>query len=1255
MSRIRRGTGLAGDDDDLTWWQVLKNIIEGRDWDDDGRGLRLTPEDLELMRRDDLNTTVSGSLYSSELAQKYGINNLKFYKVNGVNSVSPVSNSRIAVIVRKYNDGQIGVVFYDYGSNSVVVPGNISFNSNITPSTRQVGEYVIRDGGPTSGDDPLYGDLSIDGAMHILTSSSSMDEPEPTPGPGPPDTPDKKTYTASNLNITFRQMQGHASVIYNGEVEVRQWKNSNGEWIINFYDSNGVELGVSDTNSSRGLWRRLWSGADTGYKIPDSYLQEGDTDALDWLDRAFKNEPTPTPPTPGPDTETYEADTEGYSLLFKDSGGNRYRGQINIQYQFVSGQWRFKILKSGTNEALTIEGNNVNMVGRTDDGPIYEIEYSDGVSFGDSFDENYDGIPPPDPEPDPLGPNEHRLNINDPSTSQWKFLRIENMDGTPYTGAYIIDYTQARRSGRADDIEFYYLDSSGNKINLTANFGEVNGIEEDAIYDSNDNIIGKKYRIQTGMQGLEAWLGENYENNNNYPEPPPTPPPTPPEPPGPPAPGPPQPVGLTSDRQVGRIYTGDHPGVSFLDGAGNKIEDDDIVMFTRGDVDGDGKNEIYFTTVRGDPVSIEKVNGYDYEDFPEADTTGTGRRRLPGGDVVLYDIDAGIDNLGDLFESGFGARERETISELNLLQSLPIKGFILKNRKSENGPKIENKDNRFEHLWISGIVKHDINGKPQFFDLSDLEKKNDIDGNGEAGDGTFVDGTFVSSGGERAPERFDLYSPPDLCGGTRGTGRRLQACGPDEPAPEYNERKNEISEMELLNFERNRMKQDERDVPDYAKTQFERMRSTTDERELVSMYGTFSSASYIPEDKRPESLFGLDYDKKHSTHNMATYIGRGRKNAIISIRGTKPGNFVDLASDALILSGYEDKLSIRFEQSLRDVKAIMDAHPGTQFTLSSHSLGGTINEYIINELKGTPYESRVKAISFNPGKAPNVKTERAEKVSELITDASVARAFAEQNPRFLPIMGSIQRDLGITTEMLTNPEIMTSETEMASIIQNYPELTESFSGLMERLGGIGTLEERVAEAETWISQNESLLGGINYTASLMNIIKTKLMFDLMLKLFDFSANYTIDQFLERESEMDKKMGRAVKPYDVLWSEGNNVIFKYKNDPISLHHSFFEDERQNVRTYKGKEVSVLNEGIVGKLGQGLKEHSLDSFLIDDHKKMLDHSETWSEYFGDLLNDNVDSFSETLNGLRTKLDEKSKQFIRENGWASFLGLF
>ena len=40
---------------------------------------------------------------------------------------------------------------------------------------------------------------------------------------------------------------------------------------------------------------------------------------------------------------------------------------------------------------------------------------------------------------------------------------------------------------------------------------------------------------------------------------------------------------------------------------------------------------------------------------------------------------------------------------------------------------------------------------------------------------------------------------------------------------------------------------------------------------------------------------------------------------------------------------------------------------------------------------------------------------------------------------------------------------------------------------------------------------------------------------------------------------------------------------------------------------------------------------------------------------LLNDNVESTGEILNGIKNKLSEKQKEFIRNNGWADFLGLF
>jgi len=1277
MSRIQRGSGLTGDDGP-DWWQVLKNIIEGREWNDDG-GLRLKPEDFEIMRRDDLNTTVSGSLYNSSLAQKYGINNLKFYKVNALNSVEPVSNNRIAVIVRKYNDGQIAVLFYDYGSNSIVVPGNLNLNSNITASTRQYGEYVIRNGGPTSGNDPLYGDLSINRAMSIFTSSSSMDEPEPAPGPPTPPGENEKTFSASDLDITFRQMQGHSAVIYNGEVTVKQ-ERKDGYWVINFYDTSGQKLGLQDNNSTRQIWRSLWSGADGGYKVPDSYLREGDNDALGWVDRSFKKQPEPGPDPPAPpelkkfsitlttgETKIQAYDWDGESIPVNDF-------VIHFEQQ-TDGSYQIYATPLQSDKRLWI---NVDRVG---DKPLNRLSNGNWeIPAGDLpenatvrdvstfFINNFKNDPEP-PGPPPPASGYNRITGNTDS-SPWKFLKLKNEDGSAFTGDYFIDYKQQRfgsgnYSGSVQDVQFFTFDSQGNKKYIKANFGDVSwgmaGYSNSPIFDSNGEIIGEKYSFSLpndSRGSFEDFLNQYYDTDRNLypPEPPPTPPtppPTPPTPPEPPAPI----TERAGDEERGRINTIDHPGLIFRDSSGQIIEDNLISLFVKGDTDGDGKTEIYFRiSGTGEPATIEQAQNYHYLDFPQPDTAGPQRRRLQetGAQITLYDVETGEDRIDELFENGFGASPNISLKEMNLLDALKIKAFILYKKSEKSQFVIKDRDNILNGLHIVGIMKDNIGKKKQFIPIHNLT------GGGEPAPGQaplFPEfrGTATATGGERAHERFDLYSPPDLCGGG-SSGRRLMQCGPDEPPPEYNTFKKEISKMELLNFERNRQEQDRRDIPNYRLTQFERMRETTNERELISMYGTFSSASYIPEDNRPESLFGLDYDKKHSSNNRAVYIGRANKHGIISLRGTKPGNVIDLMSDTLILTGYEESLSLRFEESLKNVKEIMDAHPKTDFTLSSHSLGGALNEYVINELKGTPYEKRIKAISFNPGKAPNTQSARAKDISQAITDASILKAFKDQDPRFLPIYSSIQRDLGITAENITNPDILTNEQEMAQLIENYPTLTRSFNDLMGRVSSLGTIEERTAEARAWIQQNEQLLGDINYTASFMNIIKTKILFDLTLKIFDFTANYTIDSFLERESRMDEKLNRAVKPYKVLWSEGPNVIFKYKQDPISLHHSFFEEnEKQNVRTYKGDEKNILWEGLEGRMSQGLKEHSMDNFLIDDHKKLLDHSETWGEYFNNLLNDNVESASEILNGLRSKMDEKEKEFIRNNGWADFLGLF
>jgi len=533
--------------------------------------------------------------------------------------------------------------------------------------------------------------------------------------------------------------------------------------------------------------------------------------------------------------------------------------------------------------------------------------------------------------------------------------------------------------------------------------------------------------------------------------------------------------------------------------------------------------------------------------------------------------------------------------------------------------------------------------------------------------------TFTSSGGE-------------YCQEGAGRGRRLMACGPEEtPDPASHARSEEResvvrelprlttstknaalervreqlgkpSNMDLLNLEyQDRHRYDpkrgffgaEGDLGQV--TEYDDMLHSTDEKDLVSMYATFSDASYVDDEHRPQSLFGLNYKRDDSSNNFAVYTAPGgtqTRQMVISVRGTKPSNVIDLMSDALILTGYEDKLSVRFNEDLIRVKSLLDKYPAAKVTLSSHSLGGAINEYIINELKGTPYEGRVKAVSFNPGKAPNTKSERSDQIKEFITDASVLKALKTGDPRYLPVMGSIQRTLNISAADLAGGNLGTlSESQLAQ----YPALSRSYQQMLGNLRGAETIAERESIAQGWIGSNREFLeGGVNVSGSITNLIKTKIYLDLAIAMFDWSANYSYDQIYKRESSLDQRMKNTRNPYDVMFKEGDNAIFKYNSDPISVHHSLLDNEARNVRTYfqssqEKERPSLLQEGLLGQLSYGLKSHGIDNFMSKKDKARVNHDETVFESFKNILDDNVESLSGVLNGLKRKGRQELTEFV------------
>ena len=234
---------------------------------------------------------------------------------------------------------------------------------------------------------------------------------------------------------------------------------------------------------------------------------------------------------------------------------------------------------------------------------------------------------------------------------------------------------------------------------------------------------------------------------------------------------------------------------------------------------------------------------------------------------------------------------------------------------------------------------------------------------------------------------------------------------------------------------------------------------------------------------------------------------------------------------------------------------------------------------------------------------------------------------------------------------------MTSRDELQSILANHGELSESFNLLSERMSTIGTVAEREAAAVEWIEANAALIPQtIDYVASLGNLIKTKLYFDMILKIFDFSSNYTIDQAIKEESELDKRLSNSKRPYDELFKDSDNIIFRYSRDPLSLQHSFLQEEEKNksVRTYHDGESSILWDGLEGTMREGLAQHSIDTFIAPEHKGLLKREEDWMTYFSNIFNDNVESTGEILTGLKYKLSNLEKKYIEDNGWLSFLGL-
>ena len=1415
------------------WWEIIKQLFGESRANISGEGGNLLQPDVNPTG---LNAyyTQTGSYINSGLKEAF--NDPQFYYVDDAGHLQLVRDtSRIMVIKRAYNDGTVGIVFRDQTSGRICNPRGVEFNSNVVDSTRNIGEYQLRNGGSVDGTSPsniIWNSRGIDYVSNIMANSVTSTPSPPTPGPGPSDRT-QKTYTTTQLGkLSFRFMQGNASVLYNGDVVVTQIQLSDGGYALMFTKPDGTELMPSTFQGSGAPDIQSFYKQEMidGVQRRVLYISPGGLSGFEWLDSNYEGSRPPPVTPPDMNNHTVDYNTSKFKYWFQTSNGQYYTGAITVEYNFSGGNYYWTRFKTPDGQYLTLyntDGGRIGVPGWTGTTPSYKIIYHPGNTFLQDLDIGMGGSTPDPPSPDPVPPSGYSQLKGD-SNSAWKFLRVKNQDGSVFTGSYYIQYEQRsftnRRTGQPEydlqvaNLTCFTIDSSGNKVYLNVDWGEVNFQNDSSnpIYDSNGNIIGETYNMTlpnntSGAGSLEEFLTQFYSNNNEYPDPPPNPNPVETfdtntqtykitftkvdgerytgaikisyqfaggewqfsvetadgndtlrlEGDGvtvvgrhdgnpiygleyedgvsfedsfdgayegtPPAPGPdPGPVDPTQPRAMGSIESEAFAVVwTQADGTPYVGEVQGYYVHARAS---DNKQVVYFTDSDGNPLLASVPDGFTGWSPTLADAPAVHGRRLQetgGADSFEYDVPPGPDpddpidtyaEADEWFDNGFDVHGNAPPRPFGD-SGLTVDGFILYASEEEAFGVQDKIPDELKDAGIIGFINYDgdYEKKEQRygftpFDPTDdplgldedqeddqeggaseskepvpeREEKDDQEDDAAAAPADDDGGAAGPAGpaGARPTERFPTETftseGGEYCQMGSGRGRRLQACGPGEtpdPASHARSESRETvirelpkssgknarleaifaqigkpSNADLLNLEyQERHRYDPMhgyygpDGSEDFKVEYDEVLQTDNERDLVSMFATFSDASYVDDEHRPQNLFGLNYQRDLSSNNFAVYNAPGNRELVVSIRGTKPSNVVDLMSDALILTGYEDQLSVRFNEDLLRVKSLLDKYPTAKVTLSSHSLGGAINDYIINELKGTPYESRVKAVSFNPGKSPNTKSERSDQIRDFITDAAMFKALKEGDPRYLPIMSSIQRSLNINASDLAGGNLGTlTESQLAQ----YPELSSSYQQMLGNLRNAETLAERESIAQGWITRNSAFLeGGINVAGSITNLIKTKIYLDLAIAMFDWSTNYTYDQIYKRESSLDQRMQNTRNPYKQLFQDGNNAILKYNSDPISLHHSLLDNESRNVRTYfqEDKRPSLLEEGLIGQLSYGLKSHGIDNFMSEKDKARVNHDETVFESFKNILDDNVESLSGVLNGLKRKGKQKLTEFL------------
>lgn len=154
------------------------------------------------------------------------------------------------------------------------------------------------------------------------------------------------------------------------------------------------------------------------------------------------------------------------------------------------------------------------------------------------------------------------------------------------------------------------------------------------------------------------------------------------------------------------------------------------------------------------------------------------------------------------------------------------------------------------------------------------------------------------------------------------------------------------------------------------------MSQSVAEHGLMASYARLARAAYNRE-KYSGDYEGQGYiiDNDLSDNYRTTFYHPQSKKAVVSFRGTKLTNLMDIATDIAIARGSENKTA-RFMNSMRLSKAAIEKYGKDNVALTGHSLGGT-QAIKIGQKTGIP------AYAFNPGIGP--KTGVVQALTKLLT------------------------------------------------------------------------------------------------------------------------------------------------------------------------------------------------------------------------------------------------------------------------------